>query len=583
LQLERQADGYFSGAAPLTAGADYQFCLDRHDQPWPDPASRFQPQGPLGPSRLVDGSRFVWHDEQWLGLGPHDQVLYELHVGTFTREGTWAAAAKQLVALAELGITALEIMPIAEFHGRFGWSYDGVNLFAPSRLYGTPDDLRRFVDQAHQLGIGVLLDVVYNHYSRLGERVFTAFSRHYLSERHKSEWGGAPNFDAAQSAGVREFFLANVAYWIEEFHFDGLRIDATQSFADESASHILVEICQTARRAAGARRVLLVGENEPQRAELLWPADQGGCGFDALWNDDFHHSALVRLTGRREAYYTDYTGSAQELVAAAQWGYLYQGQRYSWQQNPRGTPALDRPAHQFVNFLENHDQLANSLTGQRVHQRTSPGRFRALTALWLLAPQTPLLFQGQEFGASTPFLYFNDAPADEAPAVLAGRAQFMSQFRSVATATMQARLPNPCDQQTFACCQLDPRERDAAGPIYLLHRDLLRLRRDDPVIGQRGSTVVEGGQLSDDALLIRFLAPHNTRLLVVNFAAELRRDSIAHPLVAPPRGCQWQTLWSSDDPRYAGPGSAALCQADGWVVPGESATLLAPVSEEHQP
>lgn len=577
LELGSQAGGYFSGTVAHFGGPlDYWLRLDGQRPLWPDPVSRFQPHGPLGPSRVVDPRAYTWHDAAWPGVGRSGQVLYEMHVGTLTPEGTWAAAVSELPALAELGVTVLEVMPIAEFHGEFGWSYDGANLFAPSRLYGEPDDMRRFIDEAHRLGLGVILDVVYNHLSSLGERLLRPFAPEYVSQRHESEWGAAPNFDGERSAAVREFFLTNARCWIEEYHFDGLRIDATQALCDQSPTHILVELVRAIRAAAGKRQALIIGENEPQRAELLRPEDQGGFGFDAMWNDDFHHSSSVRLTGRREAYYNDYTGTADELIATVKWGYLFQGQRYDWQDNPRGTPALDRPATQFINFLENHDQLANSLTGERLHQRTSAGRYRAMTALLLLAPQTPLLFQGQEFAATTPFLYFNDAPANEADMVRAGRAKFLRQFPSLASPETQATLPDPCDPASFRRSQLDPAERQRHGQALALHRDLLRLRRDDPVLSAHDAKRVHGIRLSDDALMLRYLgkAEDQTRLLVVNFGRELRLASIAHPLVAPPAGARWEILWSSDDTCYGGAGTAPPEVPAGWRIAGESALLL---------
>ena len=264
-------------------------------------------------------------------------MIYELHVGTFTPEGTWAAAARQLPELAAAGITVLELMPVSEFPGRFGWGYDGVFPFAPTRLYGTPDDFRRFVDGAHAVGLGVILDVVYNHLGPDG-CVLRQYAPEYFTDRYANEWGDALNFDGDGSGPVREFFVANAGYWIDEFHLDGLRFDATQQMFDASPDHVLAAAARAARAAARGRRVLLVAENEPQDTRLVRSPDQGGYGLDALWNDDFHHTGRVALTGRREAYYTDYLGRPQELISAAKRGFLYQGQHYSWQNQARGTP-----------------------------------------------------------------------------------------------------------------------------------------------------------------------------------------------------------------------------------------------------
>ena len=341
--LESEAEGYFAGAVTGAGGGTrYRFRLGGSSvQVLPDPASRYQPEGPCGPSEVIDPLCFRWTDQAWQGIASVEgQVLYELHVGTFTPQGTWTAALQQLPYLAELGITVLEIMPMAEFPGSFGWGYDGVDLFAPFHGYGIPEDVRRFVDRAHALGLGVILDVVYNHLGPEGN-VLGHYSDDYFSRKYQSEWGDTFNFDGPGSGPVREFVLANVAYWVEEFHFDGMRVDATQGLYDSSPVHILAQIARRMREAAGDRRILIVGESEPQRAGLLRGADRGGIGFDMLWSDDFHHTATVAATGNREAYYGDYLGSPQELVSVLKRGWLYQGQWDLRQGKRRGSPALD--------------------------------------------------------------------------------------------------------------------------------------------------------------------------------------------------------------------------------------------------
>ena len=350
--LEPDGTGHFSGSGAIKAGTNYRFRLDGAPDLYPDPVSRFQPDGPHGPSQVIDPNSCKWTDAAWSGAGLEGQVIYEMHIGTFTPEGSWEAATRELPELARLGITVLELMPVAEFPGRFGWGYDGVNLFAPTHLYGKPEDFRRFVNDSHGLGMGVILDVVYNHFGPDGNYL-KAFSDAYFTDRYKNEWGEAINFDGPDSEPVRAYFLANAAYWVDEFHLDGLRLDATQQIFDSSSEHILTALGRAVRSAARGRKTLIVAENEPQHTKLVRPVEQGGHGLDALWNDDFHHSALVALTGHSEAYYSDYTGSPQELLSAVKWGYLYQGQRYSWQKKRRGTPGLDLgPAH-FVTFIEN--------------------------------------------------------------------------------------------------------------------------------------------------------------------------------------------------------------------------------------
>ncbi|MBV9265184.1 MAG: malto-oligosyltrehalose trehalohydrolase, partial [Acidobacteriaceae bacterium] len=328
--LEPEDNGYFSGfAAGVLAGETYKYDIGDTD-PYPDPASRFQPTGPHGYSQVIDSEAFQWTDEAWPGCRLEGQVIYEVHLGTFTREGTWASASSKLEYLRDTGVTVVEVMPIADFPGRFGWGYDGVQLYAPASIYGTPDDMRAFVDRAHNVGIAVILDVVYNHVGPDGNYL-PKFSPLYFSQTHHTDWGAGINFDAKGCLPVREFFRENAAYWIREFRLDGLRLDATQDIHDDSSPHILAEISETARRAAGNRSVILVAENEPQETRLLRPLNRDGFGLDALWNDDFHHSAIVALTARSEAYYTDYRGTPQEFASALKYGYLYQGQWYRWQ------------------------------------------------------------------------------------------------------------------------------------------------------------------------------------------------------------------------------------------------------------
>jgi maltooligosyltrehalose trehalohydrolase len=578
--LQSEVEGYFSGTvAAAGVGTRYRFLLDEDPTPYPDPASRFQPDGPHGPSEVIDPAAFLWSDEAWKGLKPDGHVLYEMHLGTFTREGTCRAAMALLGDLAELGVTIIELMPVAEFPGRFGWGYDGVDLFAPTRLYGRPDDLRAFIDRAHALGMGVILDVVYNHLGPDGNYLH-AFSKHYFTARYENEWGDPLNFDGPQSGPVREFFLANARYWIEEFHFDGLRLDATQSMFDASPRHVLAELIETVRSAAPGRGTYIVAENEPQHARLARPKERGGFGLDSLWNDDFHHSATVALTGRAEAYYMDYRGNPQEFVSMARHGFLYQGQRYKWQNKRRGMPSLDLDPCAFVAYLQNHDQVANSAQGARLHALTSAGRLRAATALLLLGPATPMLFQGQEFGASAPFLYFADHKPELARAVTAGRREFLAQFPSIATAEMQGRLADPSDPQTFVSCKLDWSERERHGALYRLHRDLIGLRRRDPVLSRCGiGRSVEGAVLGPEAFLLRYLDKEDgrDRLLLVNFGADLTLEPAPEPLLAPPEGCEWSVLWSSESPDYDGGGTVAPENEGKWRLYGHAALLLAAV------
>ena len=506
---------------------------------------------------MVDPARFSWTDRDWPGVRREGQVLYELHVGAFTPEGTWAAAARELPALAELGVTLIEVMPVADFPGRFGWGYDGVDLFAPTRLYGRPDDFRAFVDRAHALGLGVLLDVVYNHLGPDGNYL-GQYARAYVTERHATPWGPALNYDGADAGPVRELVLANAEYWVEEFHLDGLRLDATHTIHDDSPEHILAAVGRSVRERAGPRGTLVFAEDESRRVALALPVKAGGMGLDGIWNDDFHHAARVAATGRREGYYRRYLGSADELLAVTH-GTL-------------AAPEALAPSRP-VTFLENHDQIAHSARGLRLNALTSPGRWRALTALLLLSPGTPLLFMGQEFGATSPFLFFADHAPELAELVRQGRAEHLAQFESAADPAMQALLPDPGSPQTFARSRLDPAERGRHREAVALHRDLLALRRTDPAFAAQQAP--RGRALAPAALALRFARGDGLdRLLLLNLGPDLALDRDPATPLEPADGREWRLIWSSEDPRYGGSGTPAGARA-GTLMPAESALVLA--------
>ncbi len=574
--LRAESGGYFSGVlTEARAGSRYRFLLDE-DLALADPASRYQPEGPHGSSEVVDPGAFQWTDSDWTGVSPECRVLYEMHIGTFTAEGTWDAARRHLPALAELGITMVELMPVHDFAGRFGWGYDGVDLFAPTRLYGDPDDFRRFVDAAHGLGIGVILDVVYNHFGPDG-CVLREYAEAYFSQKYSTDWGEAINFDDALAAPVREFFVSNARYWMDEFHLDGLRIDAAQNIYDDSPVHILREVAEATRAAARGRLTYLIAEDEPQDSRLVRPPEAHGLGLDALWNDDWHHSAMVAATGRDEAYYADYRGSAAEFVAAAKYGFLYQGQWYQWQRQRRGKPALDLAPSRFVHYLQNHDQVANSFRGQRLHELTSPSTLRALTALLLLGPQTPLLFQGQEFASTSPFLYFADHKPELMALVRGGRAKFLGQFEGLKSPLIRALFTDPGAEETFMRSKLDHRERDTHRDVTALHRDLLALRREDPVLCGPDDGEVDGAVLETSAFVLRMRRGVDERMLVINLGGPLHMERMPEPLLAPPADMEWHVAWSTEDPSYGGHGLPELSpMMEGWSVPGGCAVFFAP-------
>jgi maltooligosyltrehalose trehalohydrolase len=580
-RLAREDDGYHAGVVPTAVpGTLYRYRLDGGAS-YPDPASRFQPEGPHGPSMVVDPSAYTWHDAGWKGLTLLGQVLYELHVGTFTPEGTWSAAAVELTRLKEVGITAVEVMPVAEFPGEFGWGYDGVDLYAPYHGYGTPDDMRRFVDEAHRLGLGVILDVVYNHLGPDGAYHKVYSEAYYNHTRDKTEWGDALNFDGPQCRPVRDFFAGNAAYWIDEFHLDGLRLDAVHAIHDSSEEHILASIARRTRAAAerAGRSILLIAEDDSQDTIRQRPIEQGGQGLDAQWNDDFHHAAVVALTGRSEAYYSDFSGSPQELISAIKWGFLFQGQYFSWQKRHRGTPTFGLPGAAFVTFLENHDQVSNSARGDRLRALTSPGRYKALTAAWLLAPGTPMFFQGQEYGSLRPFHYFADHVDELAALVQKGRYEFLGQFRSIsADVAMQQALPDPGRHETFERSRLDPAEQSAYPEITALHKDLLKLRREDLVFHAQDATRIYGAVIGPEGFVLRYFGTGtDCRLVLVNLGRDLFPNPTSEPLLAPPVGQVWETLWYSEHPRYGGCGAPPYRTEDHWRIPGHCTIVLRPM------
>ena len=386
--------------------------------------------------------------------------------------------------------------------------------------------------------------------------------------------------------------IENAAHWIGEYHFDGLRLDATQSIFDESDDHLIGALARRAREAAGERKIIVIAENEPQESKLARAASEGGYGLDAIYNEDFHHSALVAATGRREGYYSEYAGTAQELLSSFKRGFLFQGQLYHWQKKRRGQPTRGMPAWAVASFLENHDQVSNSCTGTRLWQDTSRGRHRALTTLLLLGPWTPLLFQGSEWNASTPFFYFANHEGELRTLVRKGRGQFLAQFPCAASLEAQAALPDPGSRAVFDASKLnwDERNQPLSTQALALHRDLLKLRRTDRTIAAQGSDgiVIDGAVLAPEAFVVRFLAPDpgDDRLLLINLGPQLVLAPAPEPLLAPPEDARWQPLFCSDDRGYGGPGATAPeSEQTGWSIAAHSAVFLRPTptaSHDHE-
>ncbi|MBA3602423.1 MAG: DUF3459 domain-containing protein, partial [Parachlamydiaceae bacterium] len=546
--LNDEGNGYFSGFfREFKNLSRYYFSVDEGPF-YADPVSNFQPEGPFGPSQIIDHQIFKWNDQEWKGTAIEGQIIYEMHIGTFTQEGTYSAAELQLPELAKLGVTILEIMPLNDFSGKFGWGYDGVNLFAPTRLYGTPDQLKSFINTAHQLNLAVILDVVYNHFGPEGNFI-DKFSPDYFNEE-ETDWGRGIDFS---KTSTREFFLTNIRYWLEIFHFDGFRFDALQSI-DYQTTPILKEIRKLIRKYEGKRTILLIGENESQDANLIRSIKDKGFGLDALWNDDFHHSARVCLTGRKEGYFKDYTGSAQEFISLIKRGFLYQGQFYTWQKKFRGTPSLDMRCSAYILFLQNHDQIANSPQSLRIHQLTDQNKLRAMNCLMFLSPNIPMLFQGQEFNSSSPFYYFADHSDRLMRYVSLGRKEFLCQFRSQANAEVQKNILNPSNPAAFIKSKLDFTERELNKSIYNFYKDLIKLRRFDKVFSDSNNSV-DGAVLNMNAFVLRFFGDNDERLVLLNFSTDFEINPASEPLLVPPENTKWQLLFSSDALAYGGQGT----------------------------
>ncbi|GAC1303564.1 MAG: malto-oligosyltrehalose trehalohydrolase [Vulcanimicrobiaceae bacterium] len=469
--MHRRDDGFFEiVVADAAAGTRYAFVIDGLRAP--DPASRFQPEGVHGTSVVVDPAAYAWRSTAWAGRPWHETIFYELHVGTFTPAGTYAAAAERLDDLVALGITAVELMPLADVPGERNWGYDGVLPFAPSHNYGSPDDLRRFVDRAHELGLAVYLDVVYNHFGPEGNYLH-AYAPEFYTERHHTPWGAAIDVAAPDREAVRAFFIANAVYWLQEYRFDGLRLDAVHAIYDGEDREFLRELAATVHDTVG-RDVHLVVENDDNESSLL------EAGFRAQWNDDAHHAAHVVATGQRDGYYGDYAADPIALLGRTiATGFGYQGEASTYRNLPsRGEPSAHLRLSSFVNFLQNHDQIGNRPFGERITALAPEAAVRALVAVLFLAPPVPLLFMGEEWGASTPFLYFCDFEPALARAVTEGRRAEFASFAEFSDERSRARIPDPSARATFERSVLRWSERTVAPHAAWLayYRDVLRVR-----------------------------------------------------------------------------------------------------------
>jgi malto-oligosyltrehalose trehalohydrolase len=484
------------------AGDRYAYLLDDGLQV-PDPASRFQPDDVHGPSELVDLEAFPWQ-VPWSGRPWHETVLYELHVGTFTAEGSFAAALEKLDHLAGLGVTAIELMPVAEFPGRRNWGYDGVLLFAPDATYGRPQDLQRLVDAAHARGISVVLDVVYNHFGPDGNYL-PMLAPAFFTERHQTPWGAAVNYDGPGCAEVREFVIENALHWLRHYRLDGLRLDAVHAIVDTGATHILEALAARIREAIADRPIHLLLENEHNEADHLARVAGEARRFTAQWNDDIHHVLHAAATGEGGGYYAEYLHDTRLLGRALAEGFAWQGETMHYAGRRRGQPSAHLPPTAFVSFIQNHDQVGNRAFGERIDALAPAAAVRAVAAVYLLAPQVPMLFMGEEWAARQPFLFFSDFSGELGEAVRAGRRAEFRRFPEFADEGARERIPDPQDEATFLASKLHWSDMSSPEHAQRLHwyRRILGVRRTRiapllPLMTRGGASQV----IADDAVFV---------------------------------------------------------------------------------
>jgi len=505
LPLNRLDEGWFELVTDAAApGSQYKFRID-NEQEVPDPASRFQPHDVHGPSEVVDPTAFDWKDQSWRGRPWEDAVIYELHVGAFTQAGKFCSVEQQLDHLVDLGITAIELMPLSDFPGSRNWGYDGVLPFAPESSYGRPEHLKRLIQSAHQRGLMVFLDVVYNHFGPEGNYL-GVYAPQFFTDRHRTPWGSAINFDGVESRAVRDFFINNALYWLAEYHFDGLRLDAADSIVDDSPAHILTELAETVRTRLGSdRQIHLVLENDRNQASHLRRTDDCQIKqYSAQWDDDIHHAAHVLVTGEKDGYYSDYTDHPLDhLGRCLISGFAYQGEVSLYRNSKtRGEPTGELPPTAFVSFLQNHDQVGNRAFGERIATIADSQAVRAAMAIFLLAPLPPLLFMGEEFGSQTPFLFFCDFEKDLAAAVTAGRRNEFARFTRFSDPEARKGIPDPNAVTTFEHSKIDLEDKTKPQ-----HQEWLRFYRK--LLNIRSRQIV----------------PHLSKACAIKTAYEVIRDS----------------------------------------------------------
>ena len=518
IPMRQSSDSEFVATVPqVGAGADYVYVLDG-ERERPDPVSRWQPGGVHAPSRVVDPASFRWSDQGWSGIPLRDFIIYELHTGTFTRDGTFAGVIARLPYLRDLGVTAIEIMPVAEVPGNRNWGYDGASLYASQSSYGGPTGLKKLVDACHQHGLAVVLDVVYNHLGPEGN--YLPEFAPCFTDTHHTPWGKAINFDGPESDGVRRFIIDNALYWLTEYHVDALRLDAIHGIYDFGARHILDELSQAfqdqARRLQ--RQAWLIAESDLEDVRIINPRAKGGYAFDAQWHDDFHHALYALLTGQREGFLMDF-GAVANLSKSVTEGFVFDWRYSHYRRRHYGSSSKNRPGEQFVGFIQNHDQVANTSRGKRLSSLVSSGQQKLAAVLTLSSPFLPLLFMGEEYGETAPFLYFTsfDDPG-LAAAVTAGRKKELGSHYS------ESEFADPQAPGTFEHCKLDWSKTEVSphAEILRLYRDLISLRRRHLSLAncRKELTEIQFNEQRKWLLMKRSDPSGSGALLVFNFSSE---------------------------------------------------------------
>ncbi len=544
IPLQAEGGGYYSAIDIAGAAGDLYRYRFGESQAWPDPASRWQPHGVHGPSMVVDPHVFPWRDDGWVAPPYSELIIYELHIGTFTDDGTFRGAIAQLDQLIDLGVNAIELMPIADFPGARNWGYDGVALYAPSRAYGHPDDLRALVDAAHVRGLAVILDMVYNHMGPDGNYLGVYHSG-YFNPEHQTPWGAGLHFEAE---AVREFFAENATYWMREFHIDGFRLDATHAIQDFSERHILAEIAARVHSEGG----FVMAEDDRNEPALLRSQNDGGLGFDGAWSDDFHHVIRVMLTQQREGYYGDFAGTADELAETLQHGWLYRGQRTRTDGHPRGRESSALAPEQFVYCISNHDQVGNRAFGERLGHVIHPAAYRAASALICLVPYTPMLFMGQEWNASSPFQFFTDHNPELGHLITEGRRREFRHFAAFREPELIETIPDPQAENTFVNSKLrwdEARQPQHVG-VLRLYREFLHLRKTHPAFADRSRTNWRVEQTSDGIILLMAgIKSASSCVVAIDLVGGHARPDLSGVDI---HSSQWKPCLSSNETRFGG-------------------------------